>query len=215
MSNIESYRSNAKVTFKERVIQAKKQYDIFMYDHGRDIADAATEARRVGGMVETGLVLFNKPKWARSVSLPILATDLIDGHSARKHKDGATTDGGRRDQEIDKQRSLMVEMALVVRGRMDWRHFALRTGSDIVMNKVVRPYFQERGIDTKAGWAGKASSATVAVAEVSAMGERNPSSIQHIATGAKIGRVGIYTVQWGRELFKKRREKGSELPLAA
>ncbi len=211
----EIYNSNARVTVKERLSKARKQYDSFMYEHGRTIADTATRARRIGGIVESGLILSNKPKVARAVSIPVLATDLVDGHSARKHKDGATFSGGMEDQKVDKERSLMVEAALVAKGRMDWKHLAIRAGSDFVMNKVIRPYFQEKGIDTKAGWAGKASSASVAVAEVSAMGESNPQFIQNTATGAKVGRVIVYTFQWGRELKKKNKEQKLDLPHAA
>jgi phosphatidylglycerophosphate synthase len=207
--------TNARVTLKERLSRARKQYDLFMYEHGRVIADTATEARRVGGVAETALILLDKPKVARAISIPVSATDLIDGYSARKHKDGATVEGGERDQKYDKQRSLMVELALVAKGRMDWKHLAIRVGSDMVMNKVIRPYYKDKGIDTKAGWAGKASSTSVTIAQFSAMGENNPQSIQNIATGAKVGRVGIYTAQWGMELWRKNRaEAKTELLVA-
>ncbi|MBA3724046.1 MAG: hypothetical protein H0W89_04110 [Candidatus Levybacteria bacterium] len=195
---------NGRTTFKERLSHARKEYDLFMYEHGRVIANASTSARRIGGYVEAGLILADKPKIAQAINVPISATDLIDGYSARKHKDGATVIGGIKDQEIDKERSLLVELALVAKGRMNWKHFALRVGSDWVMNKVVRPFFEERGIDTKAGLAGKAATTLVSAAEFSAMGNSNPESIQHIATGAKVGRVVIYTAQWGAALRKNR-----------
>jgi phosphatidylglycerophosphate synthase len=194
------------VGIKERVTKARKQYDLFMYNHGRTVADLATNARRVVGVAEAACILLDW-RGAANVGAGISAvTDIFDGHAARKHEHGGTAEGAQRDQQYDKQRSFMVEAALVTKGRLDWRHVGLRLASDVAMNNIVRPYFAKKGIDTKAGWAGKASTSTVFVSEITALNDRNPQSIQNLATGLKLGRVGIYAADWGLKLWKKNRE---------
>lgn len=197
--------ARSRVSIKERVSKMKKQYDLFLYRHGRVVADRTTDVRRVGGVVEAGLILADKRTAARVVTAINLFTDVYDGHAARKHEHGGTPEGAWRDQQYDKERSFLVEAALVARGKLDWRHMALRVGSDLAMNKIVRPYFAARGIDTKAGWAGKTSTTAVSLSEFTATSDENPQYIQKIATGAKLGRVGIYTAEWGIQYLKNKR----------
>jgi HAD superfamily phosphatase (TIGR01668 family) len=192
-----------------RVARFKKWYKELMSEKGRTVADTLTDIRKKAGYVEVPLILLGFKRLEQIVDLAVSATDLGDGHAARLHKDGATTEGAYEDQTVDKKRALLRTAAKVAVGKIRFRHLVIRVASDQFVNKVMRPFFAKRGVDVKAGVAGKISTGVESASLFSASTEKNPENIQYAADIAKVGRAAIYGVQWFGRLLKNRRDEKS------
>lgn len=106
-------------------------------------------------------------------------------------KGGKTKEGGKLDQQVDKVFTAAPEIALVMKDDLDVIHPVLRTERDVLMNAVVRPSYEAKGIETSAAPAGQRSTAAVLIVDNLSMSKfgRNHSrvmgALHWAATGLK------------------------------
>jgi phosphatidylglycerophosphate synthase len=179
----------------------------FMYDHGRTIADSSSWMRLGLGVVSATALLADKPKVAKGAHLLGVVTDKVDGWAAGLSKEGPTAKGGKLDQQIDKVFTAVTEAAMVAKGRLKERRVYIRTGRDLLMANVVRPHYEEQGIDTSAAPIGKNATAVVVFADCLSMtdfGQNHPKiteRIHDIGDGLK-----IYSMFDAPRYWKRRHE---------
>lgn len=168
----------------------------FLHEHGRTTADALTNGRV---LIAAGLFALHltdidaetKQRIAKTLVAIGYATDAMDGYSARGHKDGATKEGGAKDQDYDKLLEASADLfALLPMGTISKLDAYLSIGRNVGLTLLRRP-FKARGIDTKSVQSGKISTAAKAGAQLFGLfvGERYPNAnkkIQRVATGLKI-----------------------------
>lgn len=201
-------RPNLQVNPAAEKSNLKAKFDKFMYEHGRKVATVSTLSRIPGGVLVAGLVLTDKLRHGQLTHGVFSGTDWIDGLGAKKSKEGCTERGGKLDQRVDKFFSGATELSLAVKGQLSKKHVAIRSGRDVVMSGVVRPYFERRGVDTSAVRSGKISTIAVTIADNFAMtktAHRRPALnkvIQTAATGLKV----YSAVQSSREWAKRKKE---------
>ena len=139
------------------------------------------------------------PKTAAVLYAGLSATDFFDGKAARRDKNGPTKEGADDDQKTDKAASRKVEVAEVLTGRLGADQFLLREASNVFMNEVVRPEYEESGHNVKAAMSGKVATAGVNVAEILAMVTKDSllvDILQEVATAGKWARVSLSQKAW-------------------
>lgn len=192
----------------QKSIPDKTKFDQFMAEHGRTIADALSWSRFAIGPLVAGLVLTNHTRLAKPIFIAGVLTDTVDGKAARKSAEGGSRSGGKLDPLADKVLVNSVEAALAIKRRIKPIHPIIRATRDIVVTRGRKKY-DAMGIDTKAGWPTKASSAFQFVADYYALTDHSQknkklnSAIQWIATAGKVA-GGIANF---RMWEKRKREK--------
>lgn len=189
----------------------------FMHDHGRTIADGSSLVRLGLGVASATALLMDKPKLARGTHLLGIITDKLDGCAAVLSKEGPTVEGGKLDQQVDKVFTAVTEAAMVATGRLKARRLFLRTGRDLIMSKVVRPYYEEQGIETCAAPIGKNATAVVVFSDCLSMtdfGQKHPKiteTIHDIGDGLKIYSLFDAPNHWIKR-HQEKRTTAAQLP---
>ena len=194
---------HSSVTGKLMSFLENDRFEEFVKEHGRAVADFMTAARVPGAFLVAGLILDGDFKNAKRLHRALTATDAADGWFARHSRDGITEKGGKDDQEADKIYTLVVGLALVLKGRLDPYDFAVQfTRDHVVMNKILRPIYKKMGIDTRAVLATKVSTVGVITAYDAAMSkwagkhEEGNDLLQTAATGLKVYSAAKSPADW-------------------
>ncbi len=199
-----------------------EQFDNFMGENGRKIANASTTVRIPGAILIAGLLIADKPKLARKVHAVLASTDIIDGWAARKDFDQskeAKERGGKFDQTVDKIAAFIIEVGLLKKDRLPLDNSITILGADLYMNKVARPRARSKGLDTSAALSGKMSTLLVEFMHNFSMTD-NPSAFnklfREVATGAKVARIQLSQQAWElKKADNNRFEEVKEEMLAA
>lgn len=178
----------------------------FMHEHGRTTADMLTNSRVIiaAGIVAvncSNLDMHTKQRVSKALVATAYATDALDGKAARAHKDGATQEGGAKDQNYDKILSNVVDLfVLLPVGSIDTLSLFASAGRDVGITLLRQP-FMRRGIDTKSINSGKWSTGFKAGAQLFGLfaGERFPDAnrkIQLVAAGLKVATLAHAPYVW-------------------
>lgn len=178
----------------------------FMYEHGRTTADLLTNSRVViaAGIIAVSrldLDMQTKQQINKALIATAYMTDALDGKFARGHKDGATAEGGAKDQDYDKILSNVVDLFVMLpEGSIDRLSAYSSLGRDVLITQLRKP-FRTRGIDTKSINSGKISTGIKAGAQIFGLtlGKRYPEAnrkIQHAAAFAKVASMAHAPYVW-------------------
>lgn len=193
----------------------------FMHEHGRTTADILTNSRVV---IAAGIIAVSRSDLDQQTKQLInkglialaYATDAFDGKAARAHKDGATDEGGAKDQEYDKILSNVVDLFVMLpEGSIDRLSAYSSLGRDVLITQLRKP-FRKRGIDTKSINSGKASTTIKAGAQIFGLllGKRYPDAnrkIQHAAAAAKVASMLHAPYVWIERHERKLHDQRVEL----
>ncbi len=182
---------------RRQILQSSvyRKLDKILEENGDIIAKYLTNSRYPLSVVCAGLILAEKYDAALAVYSAMIATDFADGKAARRHKLGIKKKGGDDDNRADKFATAVIGLALAFKGRKSWEDFIVQIVSDREMNSVVRPLFEELGVETRSLPSGKAAMVGLDFAEgysISQRSDRHPdrrATFQRLATIAKSARV--------------------------
>lgn len=204
--------------YTDKPIEKLREY---AYEHGRITADLLTDSRV---LIAAGLVALHysnlEPETKEAISKGVIAlayvTDAVDGWMARGHKDGATEEGGAKDQEYDKILSNVVDLwVMLPAGSIDHLSAYYSLSRDVLITQLRKP-FRNRGIDTKSINSGKASTTIKAGAQIFGLllGKRYPDAnrkIQHVAAAAKVASMVHAPYVWIERHERKLHDQRIEL----